>query len=45
LKPVLIDAETAHVSDTRSLPSCLTVLLFSQPLHFGDYGEMPLKLL
>jgi len=44
LKPVLVDAETGQVSDTRSLPWYLTALLVSQPLHFGDYGGMPLKL-
>ncbi|MEX5212919.1 MAG: PepSY domain-containing protein [Nitrospiraceae bacterium] len=45
LKPVLVDAETGQVSDTRALPWYLTALLVSQPLHFGDYGGMPLKIL
>jgi uncharacterized iron-regulated membrane protein len=27
------------------MPWYLTALLLSQPLHFGDYGEMPLKIL
>ncbi|MCW5799632.1 MAG: PepSY domain-containing protein [Nitrospira sp.] len=45
LTPILIDAETAHVSDSRKLPWYLTALLLSQPLHFGNYGEMPLKLI
>jgi uncharacterized iron-regulated membrane protein len=27
------------------LPWYLTVLLLSEPLHFGDYGELPLKIL
>ena len=44
LTPLLIDAETAKVSDARSLPWYLTVLRLSQPLHFGDYGGMPLKI-
>lgn len=44
LTPILIDAETAHVSDTRALPWYLTLLRLSQPLHFGDYGGMPLKI-
>lgn len=43
LKPLLIDAHTAQVSDTGNLPWYLTALLLSQPLHFGDYGGMPLK--
>ncbi len=45
LKPFLIDAETAEVSDTRALPWYLTALLLSQPLHFGDYGGLPLKII
>lgn len=45
LKPLLIDAETAQVSASREMPWYLTALLLSQPLHFGDYGEMPLKIL
>jgi uncharacterized iron-regulated membrane protein len=44
LTPLLIDAETAQVTDSRSLPWYLTLLLLSQPLHFGDYGGMPLKI-
>lgn len=37
-KPVLVDAQTAQVTDSRDLPWYLTALLLSQPLHFGDYG-------
>lgn len=44
LKPFLIDAHTAQVSDSRDLPWYLTALLLSQPIHFGDYGGMPLKI-
>jgi uncharacterized iron-regulated membrane protein len=44
-KPVLVDAETGRVTDSRVLPWYLTGLLISQPLHFGDYGGMPMKLL
>jgi len=43
LKPVLLDGETGEVADTRGLPLYLQALLVSQPLHFGDYGGMPLK--
>ncbi len=43
LKPLLIDAETAQLTDARTLPWYLTALVLSQPLHFGDYGGMPLK--
>lgn len=45
LTPVLIDAETAEVAATRKLPWTVSTLLLSQPLHFGDYGGMPLKIL
>jgi uncharacterized iron-regulated membrane protein len=45
LKPVLLDGETAEVSDARALPAYLQALLISQPLHFGDYGGMPLKII
>jgi len=44
LTPALIDAETGVLTDVRPLPWYLTALQFSQPLHFGDYGGMPLKL-
>ncbi|NHZ93702.1 PepSY domain-containing protein [Massilia sp. CCM 8733] len=37
-KPVLVDAATSRVTDSRDLPWYLTGLLISQPLHFGDYG-------
>jgi uncharacterized iron-regulated membrane protein len=44
LKPVLLDGETAEMADSRALPFYLQALLVSQPLHFGDYGGMPLKI-
>jgi len=44
-KPVLIDAETAKITDSRKLPWYLTALLISQPLHFGDYGGLALKII
>lgn len=44
-KPVLIDAQTAELTDSRSLPWYLITLLISQPLHFGDYGGMTLKII
>lgn len=44
-KPVLVDAQTAKVTDSRELPWYVTALLVSQPLHFGDYGGMPMKIL
>jgi uncharacterized iron-regulated membrane protein len=44
-KPILIDAQTGVVTSSADLPWYLTALLVSQPLHFGDYGGQPLKLL
>jgi uncharacterized iron-regulated membrane protein len=44
-KPVLIDAQTAEITDRRKLPWYLTALLISQPLHFGDYGGAGMQLL
>ena len=45
LEPVLVDARSAAVTAAPALPWYLTALLVSQPLHFGDYGGMPLKIL
>jgi uncharacterized iron-regulated membrane protein len=45
LTPVLIDAPTGDVRDRRDLPWYVSALLIAQPLHFGDYGGLPLKIL
>ena len=45
IKPVLINAEDGTVSDSRSLPFYAQALFISRPLHFGDYGGMPLKII
>ncbi len=45
IRPVLVDAETGDLTDTREMPWYVTTLLVSQPLHFGDYGGLPLKIL
>lgn len=45
LQPVLVDALSAEVTAAPALPWYLTALLVSQPLHFGDYGGMPMKIL
>ena len=44
-QPVLVDARTAQVTAAPKLPWYLTALLVSQPLHFGDYGGMPMQIL
>lgn len=43
--PVLVDAKTSDVTAAPQLPWYLTTLLISQPLHFGDYGGMPMKII
>ncbi|CAM5301232.1 PepSY domain-containing protein [Streptomyces canarius] len=45
LKPALIDAQSGVLTDSRELPWYVATLLISQPLHFGDYGGMPLKVI
>lgn len=45
LQPVLVDARTTDVTAAPKLPWYLTALLVSQPLHFGDYAGMPMKIL
>lgn len=45
LRPALIDAQTAQLTETREMPWYVKTLLLSQPLHFGDYGGLPLKVI
>jgi uncharacterized iron-regulated membrane protein len=45
LKPALVDAEDGTLTDMRAMPWYASALFISQPLHFGDYGGMPLKII
>ena len=45
LTPALIDAETGAFVTSRPMPWYNQALSLSQPLHFGDYGGLPLKIL
>lgn len=45
LTVALIDAETGEFTDARPMPWYAKTLALSQPLHFGDYGGLPLKIL
>jgi uncharacterized iron-regulated membrane protein len=45
LTPALIDAETGAFVTARPMPWYNQALSLSQPLHFGDYGGLPLKIL
>lgn len=43
--PVLVDARTGHLSAVVKMPFYLRALEVSRPLHFGDYGGTPLKII
>lgn len=45
LKPALADASIGQVVSVRDMPWYATALFMSQPLHFGDYGGLPLKII
>jgi len=45
LTPALVDAATGELTDTRDMPALNQALMLSKPLHFGDYGRLPLKIL
>ncbi len=43
--PALIDARTGELAAVAEMPWYVKTLSLSQPLHFGDYGGLPLKIL
>jgi uncharacterized iron-regulated membrane protein len=43
--PLLVDARTDALSAVPPMPWYLRALEVSRPLHFGDYGGLPLKIL
>ncbi|WP_342586798.1 PepSY domain-containing protein [Methylobacterium aquaticum] len=45
LKPALIDAATGALTDLRAMPWYVQTVFVAQPLHFGDYGGLPLKII
>ncbi|USA60381.1 PepSY domain-containing protein [Qipengyuania citrea] len=45
LTPALVDAATGELTDARTMPGINQALMMSKPLHFGDYGGLPLKIL
>ncbi|MGV8918953.1 MAG: PepSY-associated TM helix domain-containing protein [Pseudomonas sp.] len=45
LTPVLIDASNLQVTAIVERPWYMDAMGMSQPLHFGDYGGMPMKVL
>jgi uncharacterized iron-regulated membrane protein len=45
LTPVLVDVANGALTVSNGLPWYLRVLEVSRPLHFGDYGGIPLKVI
>jgi len=45
LTPALVDARTGYLTAMSRMPWYMLALRLSQPLHFGDYGALPMKLL
>ena len=45
ITPVLLDARTGALAGLREMPWYAKGLALSRPLHFGDYGGLPLKLI
>ena len=43
--PALVDVETGALTISNGLPWYLRALEVSRPLHFGDYGGLPLKII
>ncbi len=43
--PILVDARTGALTEVLHMPWYLRALEVSRPLHFGDYGGLPLKIL
>lgn len=45
LTPVLVDARTGAVDGVAPMPWYMKGLLLAQPLHFGDYGGLAMKII
>jgi len=43
--PLLVNARNGELSGAVSMPWYLRALQISRPLHFGDYGGLPLKMI
>jgi uncharacterized iron-regulated membrane protein len=42
-RPVLVSAVDGSLAGSRGMPWYVKTLALSEPLHFGDYGGLPLK--
>lgn len=45
VNPAMVDAETGRLTDLRQMPWYVKAVFLSAPLHFGDYGGLPLKII
>ena len=45
LTPAFVHASTGRLDAVRPMPWYMQALLLAQPLHFGDYAGLPMKLL
>ncbi|PZU11836.1 PepSY domain-containing protein [Sphingomonas sp.] len=45
VNPAMVDAETGRLTDLRQMPWYVKAVFVSAPLHFGDYGGLPLKII
>lgn len=45
LTPAFVDARTGRLDAIDAMPWYMAALLLAQPLHFGDYAGLPMKLL
>ncbi len=45
VRVALVDASTGNLTALRETPWYVTAAFLSAPLHFGDYGQMPLKII
>ncbi|MGE8287112.1 MAG: PepSY-associated TM helix domain-containing protein [Stenotrophomonas sp.] len=45
IRAVIVDASSGKVAGIAELPWYLKAITLSEPLHFGDYGGLPLKIL
>ena len=43
--PILVDARDGSLTKVVTMPGYLRALEVSRPLHFGDYGGLPLKII
>ncbi|AUN93461.1 PepSY-associated TM helix domain-containing protein [Pseudazoarcus pumilus] len=44
-RAVLVDAHSGEVLEAAGRPWYVTAFMISEPLHFGDYGGLPMKIL